>query len=423
VKRIDVVVARGLALAGLALAGPPLFALVVLGLALLPFGLGLGLLPQVVFRVRALANLNRRLARQWSDVPIPTPYRPMPELPAGLRGRVRQVGWIVADPATWRDQAWLLVNGPVGVFLGGLPTVFVLNGVWGFVIPFVWRPISDAAGTDLDFYGIPITSQLSAALLAPALGVVSLVLGLWGGPRLLRVHALVTRWLLAPTRKAELDTRVRRLTETRADAVDSQAAELRRIERDLHDGAQARLVAMGMTLGAAERLLDDDPAAARTLLVEAREASSAALRELRDLVRGIHPPVLADRGLADAVRSLALASPLAVEVAASLAGRPPPPVESAAYFAICELIANATKHARASQMWVDIRHAGGVLRVTVTDDGHGGADAAQGTGLRGLRRRLGTFDGILALSSPPGGPTVVTMELPCALSSPRTSSY
>jgi signal transduction histidine kinase len=132
--------------------------------------------------------------------------------------------------------------------------------------------------------------------------------------------------------------------------------------------------------------------------------------------------VLADRGLGDAVRSLALASPLAVEVAVDLAGRPPPPVESAAYFAVSELITNATKHARASRIWVDIRYAGGVLRVTVTDNGRGGADAAGGTGLRGLLRRLGTFDGILALSSPPGGPTVVTMELPCVLSSPRTSS-
>jgi signal transduction histidine kinase len=411
-----------LALVLLAFAGLPLFVFVVLGLVLLPLGLGLVLLPPAVLGVRALANLSRRLAGQWSGVPVATPYRPLPALPAGLRGQIRQVGWILGDPATWRDQAWLLVNAPVGYLLGALPAALVLNGAWGFAIPFVWRPISDAAGTNLDYVGIPITNQLYATTIFPVLAVLSLVLGVRAGPRLLWAHAQVTRWLLAPTREAELGLRVRKLTETRADAVDGQATELRRIERDLHDGAQARLVAMGMTLGAAERLLDDDPAAARVLLVEAREASSAALRELRDLVRGIHPPVLADRGLGDAVRSLALSSPLTVEVAVGLAGRPPPPVESAAYFAVSELITNATKHARATCVWVDIRHAGGVLRVTVTDDGCGGADASRGTGLRGLRRRLGTFDGILALNSPPGGPTVVTMEVPCALSSPRTSS-
>jgi signal transduction histidine kinase len=197
---------------------------------------------------------------------------------------------------------------------------------------------------------------------------------------------------------------------------------MRRIERDLHDGAQARLVAMGMALDAAERLLDDSPAAARALLVEARESSAKALAELRDLVRGIHPPVLADRGLGDAVRALALDSPLRVQLASEMTGRPPAPVESAAYFSVSELLANVSKHADAGQVWIDIRHERGMLRIGVTDDGRGGADPARGTGLHGIERRLAAFDGVLALTSPSGGPTVVNMEIPCALSSPKTSS-
>jgi signal transduction histidine kinase len=214
---------------------------------------------------------------------------------------------------------------------------------------------------------------------------------------------------------------VARLTETRSDAVDTQAAELRRIERDLHDGAQARLVAMGMNLGTVEQLLERDPAAARALLAETREASATALAELRSLVRGIHPPVLADRGLVDAVRALALDSALRVEVAADVPGRPELPVESAAYFAVAELLTNATKHAGAQRVWIDLQYERsggdrGRLRISVADNGRGGADPDAGSGLRGVERRIGTFDGTLGLSSPPGGPTVAILELPCVLS-------
>ncbi len=228
--------------------------------------------------------------------------------------------------------------------------------------------------------------------------------------------------MLAPAGKAALALRVQQLTETRTEALDTGATEIRRIERDLHDGAQARLVAMGMTLDAAGQIIDTNPDAARALLYEARDASVKALAELRDLVRGIHPPVLADRGLADAIRALALDAPVRIHLVGELAGRPPAPVESAAYFAVSELLANVSKHAEARQTWVDIRHTDGMLRFGVTDNGHGGADPARGTGLRGIERRLAAFDGVLAVSSPPGGPTAVTMEIPCALSSPKTSS-
>lgn len=216
--------------------------------------------------------------------------------------------------------------------------------------------------------------------------------------------------------------RVRHLAETRAESVDTSAAEIRRIERDLHDGTQARLVAMGMTLSAARDLLDTDPEGSRRLLTDAVEASAKALAELRALIRGIHPPVLADRGLVDAVRALALDAALPVEVRAHLLGRPSAPVESAGYFAVSELLANAAKHANARHVRVDIGYSRGALRIEVADDGGGGIDPSRGTGVRGIERRLAVFDGIITTSSPQGGPSVVRMEIPCELSSPKTSS-
>jgi signal transduction histidine kinase len=229
-------------------------------------------------------------------------------------------------------------------------------------------------------------------------------------------------WRLGPSAQAELVLRVGHRPQTRVRSINAEAAEMRRIERDLHDGAQARLVATGMTLDAADRLITGNPAGARALLAEARASTARALAELRDLVRGIHPPVLADRGLAEAVHALALDLPLRANFGSELAGRPCAPVESAAYFAVSELLANVSKHAGASQVRIDLRHEDGVLRVTVTDDGAGGADPARGTGLAGIERRLAAFGGVLAVSSPPGGPTVANMEIPCVLSAPKISS-
>jgi signal transduction histidine kinase len=250
-----------------------------------------------------------------------------------------------------------------------------------------------------------------------------LAIGLWLVPRTIGVHARV---LLGREADAELVGRVEQLTQTRAVAVDSAAAELRRVERDLHDGAQARLVALGMSLRAAERLIPTSPQAAIALVAEARESSSKALTELRDLVRGVYPPVLADRGLADAVRALALDTPIRTEMEIDLPRRLDPPVESACYFAIAEALTNAVKHSGARLAQIRIQHANrpapGVLRIEVTDNGTGGADPAKGSGLQGVEHRLATFDGILAVSSPVGGPTIIVMEIPCALSSRRTSS-
>ena len=206
--------------------------------------------------------------------------------------------------------------------------------------------------------------------------------------------------------------RIERLETSRAGAVDVQESELRRIERDLHDGAQARLVALGMSLGMAEQKLESDPQAVRELLAEARRGAGEALAELRDLARGIHPPILTDRGLEAAVAALTARSPVPVSLAVDLTKRPEPAVESAAYFTVAEALANVIKHARAKHVDIRIQAANGVLVAEVVDDGDGGADPS-GRGLNGLRQRAEALDGSLHVTSLEGGPTTVRAELPC----------
>jgi signal transduction histidine kinase len=300
----------------------------------------------------------------------------------------------------------MLVNVPVSVVLGLLPAFMIVAGVWTAVadtgtLLFGWWNAAPPG-----FWG-----QVFFLSMLP-LGVVT-------GPLILRAHAWAASSLLAPTRGA-MAMQVGQLAESRSQAVDASAAELRRIERDLHDGAQARLVSLGMNIGFAEQVLRDNPDLALTLLAEARTSSGQALSELRTLVRGIHPPVLAERGLDGAVRALTLSLPLPVDLHIDLAGRASAPVESAVYFAIAEALANVVKHSSANRAWVQLEYTSGRLVAIVGDNGTGGAALRPGGGLRGVERRLAAFDGVIALTSPAGGPTVVTMELPCELSSART---
>ncbi len=267
-------------------------------------------------------------------------------------------------------------------------------------------------------YGAVLVSTQHTADAAGVESLALLALGVWLAPQTFPQ----VRRLLGMAPDSELLVRVQRLTESRKVAVDTASADLRRLERDLHDGAQARLVALGMSLRAAERLILTSPEAAIALVAEARETSARALTELRELVRGVLPPVLADRGLADAVRALALDCPLNVQTDVYLPGRMPAPVETACYFAVAEVLTNAAKHSGARDARVSMSHAAGMLRIEVTDFGLGGADPSAGSGLAGVERRLATFDGILAISSPVGGPTIVVMEVPCVLSSPKISS-
>jgi signal transduction histidine kinase len=262
-------------------------------------------------------------------------------------------------------------------------------------------------------YGaVPLNvSARTGGLLAAIQGLALLGAGCALAPRLLTWGGDIEM----AKRALALTQRVTRLTQTRSDATEVAVAELRRIERDLHDGAQARLVAVGMSLRAAEELMRANPEAALALVAEARETSSRALDDLRGLVRGIYPPVLADRGLADAVRALALDAPVTVETDITLPGEPPMPVAAAVYFGLAEALTNAVRHSGADLVQIGIGYSDGMLRATVIDDGTGGADPSHGTGLSGVERRLATFDGILAVTSPPGGPTIVVIEVPCTL--------
>jgi signal transduction histidine kinase len=301
-----------------------------------------------------------------------------------------------------------------------VPLVLVVFAAYGFMLVSRWVPGPTvlAAPQPTQFGAISVDSS-QTSLLAGVEASALLAFGAWLFPRTIGAHS---RAKPATGHEVELAGRVQRLTETRGHALDAAAAELRRIERDLHDGAQTRLVALGMNLRALERMLPASPEAARALATEAIETSARALSDLRLLVRGIYPPVLADRGLGHAVRALALDTALPVELDIDLPGRLPAPVESACYFAVAEAFANAVKHSAARRIHLRIEHADDLLRIEVSDNGVGGADPANGTGLSGVERRLGTFDGILAVSSPPGGPTMIAMEVPCRLLSPKTSS-
>jgi signal transduction histidine kinase len=237
----------------------------------------------------------------------------------------------------------------------------------------------------------------------------------WPGWVLLGIGSpLVVHYLVVRSQKRDrLTRRVETLETTRAGAVEEQDAELRRIERDLHDGAQARLVALGLSLGMAEQKFRSDPEAAEKLVAEARAGVAEAIRELRDLSRGIYPPVLADRGIGAALETLADRSPLPTAVSVDLTERPSAAVETAAYFVAAEALANATKHSGARRIEISVERRDAGLQVAVTDDGRGGADAS-GSGLVGLRRRVEALDGTLTVDSPEGGPTTIRAELPCA---------
>jgi signal transduction histidine kinase len=352
-----------------------------------------------------LSQKARSLARDWLGLRIEVSYRqppPVTQMATGFwwngyeyhktekeareDGRGQQ---LIRDPQLYWDGLGIAIA-----------TVTVL--------PVAALPLLGLAG------GIYLTLRPGLA----AWGAAAIVAGLAIAPFAWRVLGPVAARFLGPAPRS----RIKKLTEIQADVTKTQAVELERIERGLHDGAQARIVALGLSIGAAEHLLDTDPEAARAILTSARESSAAALAELRALVRGINPPVLAERGLVDAVRALALDAPVPVVVAAALPSRPERPVESAVYFAVSELLVNVAKHAHATQAGIDLGYDGKTLTATVTDNGAGGAASSggsgseAGSGLNGIERRLAAFGGRLEIDSPAGGPTRITVAVPCVLS-------
>ncbi|QGG43118.1 sensor histidine kinase [Aeromicrobium yanjiei] len=388
-------------------------ALLTASLGVAVVGVGLVLLLVLVPVTQQYANLFRGLSGRVLGRMIDKPYRPR------RRGGpfALLAGW-AEDPARWRDLLWLYVVVLFRWALAWIALLLALAVIYYAVFPYLFA-VTPKGTFDTDYGVIRVDTQ-AESFLHWAWLLVALALWWWLEPLLVKWCAQIDAALLSPSRGA-LERRVAEVSQSRAETIDHSAAELRRIERDLHDGAQARLVALGMNLGLAEELLAKDPDAAAQLLAEARTVTTSALGDLRSVVRGIHPPVLADRGLAGAVQALALDMSLPVAVTIVLAGRPPAPVESAAYFATSELLANIGKHSGARRASIDVSHDGRVLRIVVADDGSGGASVDRGSGLAGVARRLAAFDGTMDLVSPDGGPTVVTLEVPCVLSSPKIS--
>jgi signal transduction histidine kinase len=364
------------------------------------FTLGLAFVAALVWLVRPLARLERLRVRWATRAAAPESYAP---LGGSLSSRVRAV---VADPETWRDLAWLVLHLIVGM-LGLLCLGLMVGGLLGLL-----QPLLHALGVDHTFsFGFQVTS-MATALAAAAVGAALLVAGWWASRGMAAASVRLSAWLLTPGREAQLEARVTQLAETRAETVDARAAELRRIERDLHDGTQARLVSLAMSLGMAEEEIDRDPEAARRLIAEARATTGSALAELRDVVRGIYPPVLSERGLPAAIEALALSCAVPVDVDVALDERLPAPLESALYFVVAEALTNVTRHSGATRAAVSLTPEDGALRLVVRDDGVGGADPGRGSGLRGIERRLAAFDGCLSVTSPPGGPTELVVVLP-----------
>ncbi|MDA4886884.1 sensor domain-containing protein [Streptomyces sp. MS2A] len=364
-----------------------------------PAGVGLLLAPLVLRALHALARREReRLALRGVDIVPPDPP------PVRLRSAL-------ADPTTRRELGWLVRHGTLGLLLGLLGLLLPLCAVRDGTFPLWWRLVPEDATTTSIGVGTAHTWLDAVAALLLGVGWTAILLGL--GPGMARLQAAPARRLLAAGPDTDLSLRVAELTATRAAALDAHATELRRIERSLHDGAQNRLVSVTVLLGAARRMAARDPAGADELLERAQSAAEQALAELRSVARGILPPVLADRGLAGALSGLAADCGVPCRVEADVPERCAAAVEATAYFVVAEALTNVAKHSGAGRASVTARARGGRLRLRVEDDGRGGADEDGGSGLTGIRRRVAALDGTLRLTSPPGGPTVLEVDLPC----------
>jgi len=328
--------------------------------------------------------------------------------------RVR--GWL-GSSATWKELGYHLVHLPKAVIFSTITVAAWALGLASVALPlYVGR--SPAGHASIAWWTIDAGAE---AWLAGAVGVAVLFTAPWLTRGLSRLAIGMADGLLGGGEAAVLRQRVDTLEASRADVVDAAEAERRRIERDLHDGAQQRLVALAMSLGLAREKLDSDPEAARALVDEAHREAKNALVELRDLARGLHPPVLTDRGLAAAVAGLASRSPVPVAVDLRVERRLPPSIEGIAYFVISETLTNVARHSGARRARVLVADTGSTLVVEVSDDGIGGAEAGRGSGLRGLDDRARAVDGSLRVISPIGGPTTVRADLPLPVTGPDTS--
>ncbi len=365
----------------------------------------------VFLAVPLLTAMQRHRLRAAARVEIP----PQPAIehrlsPAGIAAAAR-------SPATWRQLGYHLLAAPLLAVAAIAACATWLTGPLAtLVYAYAWtRPrgslLARGQSSPLDHFHrtLPIPTNVWLTLG----GLVLLA----AAPRLTAAVAALdsraARALLGPSRTEELEHQVQHLTQTRTGAVDAADAERRRLERDLHDGTQQRLVSLAMNLGLA-RVQARTAEQAQQALAEAHEDAKTALAELRNLIRGLHPAVLEDRGLDAALPGIAARMPIPVRLTVDLPRRPAATIEAVAYFVVSESLTNITKHARASQAEVVVQRAGDRLHIIVSDDGVGGADPARGTGLAGLAKRAAAVDGTFEIASPPGGPTLITVDLPCA---------
>jgi signal transduction histidine kinase len=380
-------------------------AALVVGLVTAPVGIGLPLLALAPMSGAALAAAERRRLGLVDRSAAPSPHVP-PAAPGLLAWFRRRLG----EAATWRELAWAPLLCLLGLLDAALALVVVLL-VGGLLTAPLQALLLPHVQPNAGWQQILRSGASLAAIW---------LLGLWGAvcsAYLLTVWAAVraalSRRLLVRSEDNPLGARIVELTRSRARIVNAYEAERRRLERDLHDGVQQRLTALIMTLGLTRLELEAGPLAARTLAERAHEEARQTLAELRDLVRGIHPAVLSDRGLRAAVEEVAERSPVPVQLAVDLPGRLPDPLESAVYFTVCEALANVAKHSRAARAAVTLRRTGDSLTVEVLDDGVGGAEPGTGGGLVGLADRVAALGGQVRLSSPDGGPTLLRVEMPC----------
>ena len=353
-----------------------------------------------------MARVERSRAAALLGRSIPDPVAPLPAGP--LWPKVKAAA---TSAPRWRQVGYCLLRLPAGAVL-----FTAVVGAWAGSLTLLGLPLYAPAlpGETARLWLVSATQGPATVALALA-GLTGLVAAApWLTVAAARVDGAVAGWLLGPTRAGVLAEKASRAETGRAAAVEAAEAERRRIERDLHDGAQQRLVALAVDLGSARERMETDPEGARSLVAEAHEEAKAALREIRDLVRGIHPVILEDRGLDAALSAVVARSPVPVDLRVELGSRRlPQAVESAAYFVVSESLANVARHARATRASVSMAATADRLVVEVHDDGVGGADPAAGTGLRGLRDRVVALGGALDILSPPGGPTTVLVELPC----------
>jgi signal transduction histidine kinase len=363
----------------------------------------LGSLATGVATVLALPMLcNPRLARQWAGWHRDRAGR--------LLGTPSAAG-----PATRRALLWLPVNALTGFSFGLAALLIVGNALLAVIATPLWWMFEQEDRPRL-FIEVPVTGWPVALTLGPLQILLLTALAYLGFPPTARAHARICLAVLSPSAAEQLADRVAVLTRTRADVLDAHGAELRRIERDLHDGTQARLVAIAMRLSLARQELSGTPRNEQFvdgLLRDAHEGTEEAMTELREVIRTVYPPILADRGLAGALSAVTARAGVPTRLDVGDLGRVPAAIEAVVYFAVAEALTNVARHSHATAAGVQVSRLGDRLSIVVTDDGAGGADHRRGTGLAGIRRRVLALDGTIDVHSPAGGPTTITMELPC----------